>query len=77
MTAEIVVPQLGNEGEEAEVTEWVATEGSSVAEGEIVVVISTSKTEIEIEAPASGTLTDIYVAEGELTKTGSVLGKIN
>lgn len=76
MITEIIVPQLGNEGEEAEVSEWVFKEGAQVAKGDIVVVIATSKSEIEIEATESGTLTHIYVAEGELTKTGSVLGRI-
>ena len=76
MSVDILVPQLGNEVVEAEVTEWMVDEGESVNEGEVVVTIATSKTEIEIEAPATGTLKQIRAREGELITPGSVLGNI-
>ena len=76
MATEILVPQLGNEVTEAEVTEWAAAVGDSVSAGEIVVVISTTKAALEIEAPADGTLSEIRVDEGELTEVGAVLGVI-
>ena len=59
MATEILVPQLGNEVTEAEVTEWAATVGDSVSAGEIIVVISTTKAALEIEAPCDGTLSEI------------------
>ena len=76
MAMEILVPQLGNEVTEAEVTEWAASVGDSVSAGEIIVVISTTKAALEIEAPADGTLSEIRVDEGELTEVGAVLGVI-
>ena len=76
MATEILVPQLGNEVTEAEVTEWAATVGDIVSAGEIIVVISTTKAALEIEAPADGTLSEICIGEGELTEVGAVLGVI-
>ena len=76
MATDILVPQLGNEVNEAEVTEWVAAVGDEVKSGEIVVVISTTKAALEIEASADGTLSEIRVDEGELTEVGAVLGVI-
>ena len=76
MVMEILVPQLGNEVTEAEVTEWAAAVGDSVSAGEIVVVISTTKAALEIEAPSDGTLSEIRIGEGELTEVGAVLGVI-
>ena len=76
MAMEILVPQLGNEVTEAEVTEWAATVGDSVSAGEIIVVISTTKAALEIEASADGTLCELRVDEGELTEVGAVLGVI-
>ena len=76
MATEILVPQLGNEVTEAEVTEWAASVGDSVSAGEIIVLISTTKAALEIEAPADGTLSEIRVDEGELTEVGAVLGVI-
>ena len=74
MATEILVPQLGNEVSEAEVTEWAAAVGDSVSAGEVVVVISTTKAALEIESPVGGTLSEIRIGEGELTEVGAVLG---
>ena len=76
MAMEILVPQLGNEVTEAEVTEWAAAVGDTLSAGEIVVVISTTKAALEIEAPRDGTLSEIRIGEGELTEVGAVLGVI-
>ena len=76
MAMEILVPQLGNEVTEAEGTEWAATGGDSVSAGESIVVISTTKAALEIEAPCDGTLSEILIGEGELTEVGGVLGVI-
>ena len=76
MATDILVPQLGNEVTEAEVTEWVAAVGNTVTSGEVVVVISTTKATLEIEAPADGTLSEIRVDEGNLTEVVAVLGVI-
>ena len=76
MATEILVPQLGNEVTEAEVTEWVAAVGDDVSAGEVVVVISTTKAALEIEARCDGSLAEIRIGEGELTEVGAVLGVI-
>ena len=67
MATDIVVPQLGNEVTEAEITEWIASTGDHVKSGEVLVVISTTKTALEIESPVDGILSEILVNEGELT----------
>lgn len=72
----ILVPQLGNEIEEAEVTEWLFSEGDTVEKGDLVVVITTTKMAMEIEAPATGTLSRIAVEEGDLVAVGATLGEI-
>ena len=76
MATEILVPQLGNEVTEAEVTEWAANVGDAVSAGEVIVIISTTKAALEIEAPCDGTLAEIRLAEGHLTEVGAVLGVI-
>ena len=76
MTTEIVVPQLGTEITEAEITEWLKGAGETVDAGEPILVLSTTKMSMELEAPAAGTLSEIKVAEGELAEVGAVLGVI-
>ena len=76
MATNIIVPQLGNEATEAEITEWVVAVGDQVKSGEIVLVISTTKAALEIEAPCDGTLSEICLEEGELTEAGAVVGVV-
>jgi pyruvate/2-oxoglutarate dehydrogenase complex dihydrolipoamide acyltransferase (E2) component len=71
----VPVPQLGNEITEAEVTEWLKADGDTVAEGDQIVTITTTKMAIELEAPAAGTLR-IRIPEGEIAEVGAVLAEI-
>ena len=76
MATNILVPQLGNEVTEAEITEWLASVGDNVKSGEVIVVISTTKTALEIESPIDGVLSKILANEGELTEAGAIIGVI-
>ena len=77
MSTSILVPQLGNEITEAEITAWEVGVGDTVSEGDLVVTITTTKMAVEIEAPASGALTKISAQEGDLVDVGAVLGEIS
>lgn len=76
MDVPIVMPQLGNEIEEAQVDGWLKSVGDKVAEGEQVVTITTPKLTMEIEAPATGVLKEIRVAADEFASVGATLGLI-
>ena len=54
MDVPIVMPQLGVDIEEAQIDEWLKAEGDAVEEGEQVVIVTTPKVTLELEAPASG-----------------------
>lgn len=72
----VCVPQLGNEITEAEVTEWLVAEGDTVATGDPMVTISTTKMAIEIEAPAAGRVTGIAAQEGDIVAVSDILAQI-
>ena len=76
MDVPVVVPQLGNEITEAEVTEWLKAVGDSVEAGELIAVITTPKVSLEIEALAAGTLKEITLVEGDLAEVGAILAVI-
>lgn len=76
MATDIVIPQLGNEITEAEMTEWLVATGDKVEEGDPVLTITTTKMALDLDAPASGVLTEILVEAGELVEVGDVVGRI-
>jgi pyruvate/2-oxoglutarate dehydrogenase complex dihydrolipoamide acyltransferase (E2) component len=76
MDTNIVLPQLGNEIEEAQIDAWLKKVGDAVAKGEQLVVITTPKVTFEIEAPEAGTLKSILVEADEIASVGAILGVV-
>jgi pyruvate/2-oxoglutarate dehydrogenase complex dihydrolipoamide acyltransferase (E2) component len=72
----IVMPELGVDIEEAQIDEWLKAEGDVVEKGEQVVVVTTPKVTLEIDAPAAGVLKSIVVPADEIAKVGATLGII-
>ena len=64
MPTEVVLPRLGLTQEEGTVVRWIKPEGSTVKKGEPLFEVMTDKATVEVEAPASGVLLRILVAEG-------------
>lgn len=76
MTTKIVMPQLGESVVDGTVAEWLKQVGDHIEEYESLVRVSTDKVDTEIPSPASGTLLEIYVDEGETVDAGVLLGLI-
>jgi len=76
MNIPLLMPQLGNETTEAELTEWLKAVGDPVREGEQILIVTTTKLSLEIEAPATGVLKDIVVPEGDIAEIGATLAII-
>ncbi|MDP4299348.1 lipoyl domain-containing protein [Leptothrix discophora] len=77
MDIPVVMPQLGNEIEEALIQQWHKAVGETVAAGEALLTIETPKVTIDIEAPAAGVLKEITVPIDELAGVGATLGLID
>jgi pyruvate dehydrogenase E2 component (dihydrolipoamide acetyltransferase) len=76
METAVVMPQLGNEIEEALVDGWMKAVGDRIVGGEALLTVTTPKVTIEVEAPTSGTLTKILVGADELASVGATLAII-
>jgi pyruvate/2-oxoglutarate dehydrogenase complex dihydrolipoamide acyltransferase (E2) component len=65
MRVKVVMPKWGTGMNEGTIIKWLKSVGDRVEAGEMLVEIETSKTTQEMEAPASGTLSEILLPEGE------------
>lgn len=51
--------------------------GSSVADGDTILIIESMKMEIPVDAPGAGTLRELLVAEGDTVTEGQVLAVVH
>ena len=77
MTIEIKVPEMGESIVEATVGAWIKNEGDQIEAGETILELETEKVNLEVTAPATGTLETVNISEGEIVNVGTVLGTIN
>ena len=70
------MPSLGADMEVGRVTEWLVKVGDEVKRGDIVAVVETEKSTIEVEIFESGVIESIVVPEGEEVPVGAVLARV-
>ena len=75
-TIDIVTPTGGESVTEGTILEWSVKVGDTVDDGDTVVEISTDKVDMELPAPAGGTITEILAAEGETVTVGQVIARM-
>jgi pyruvate dehydrogenase E2 component (dihydrolipoamide acetyltransferase) len=74
---DIQMPQLGETVTEGTITRWLKSVGDHVDADEPLFEVSTDKVDSEVPAPASGTLSEILVQEGETAEVGTRLAVIS
>jgi 2-oxoglutarate dehydrogenase E2 component (dihydrolipoamide succinyltransferase) len=73
---DVVMPQMGVSVSEGTITKWFKQEGDPIEADEPLLEISTDKVDTEVPSPASGTVTQILVQEGETVAVGTKLAQI-
>jgi 2-oxoglutarate dehydrogenase E2 component (dihydrolipoamide succinyltransferase) len=74
---EVVVPVLSESVAEASLLSWLKHAGAFVQADETLLQLETDKVVLDIPAPASGVLTDIFIQENSTVKAGDVLARID
>ncbi|MEO1936753.1 MAG: dihydrolipoamide acetyltransferase family protein [Myxococcales bacterium] len=75
MSVQIQMPELSTEGEGATLATWLVAVGDHVEKGDVIAELETDKSTVELEAPATGTVTEFRVQEGtEGIAAGVILG---
>lgn len=70
------MPSLGADMEAGTVTQWLVKPGDEVRRGDIVAVVETEKSTIEIEVFENGVVDELVVPEGESVPVGAVLARL-
>jgi len=76
MIKNIILPDLGEGIEGAEVSEVAVAPGDTITAEDTILVLESDKASMEIPAEVTGTVTEISVAAGDEVKTGQILIKI-
>ncbi|MDV3244679.1 MAG: 2-oxo acid dehydrogenase subunit E2 [Nitrososphaerales archaeon] len=71
------MPDIGEGVAEGEILKWMVKEGDRVNEDQPLVEVMTDKVNVQIPAPRSGTISKIFVREGEIAKVGQTIVDIS
>ena len=71
-----MVPSLGESVTEATVSTWFKKVGDAVTQDEMLCELETDKVSVEVPAPASGTLAEIFAKDRATVQAGGKLGRI-
>ena len=74
---QVILPELGEGIEGANITYWYFKEGDTVKEGEDIVELATDKAAFNLPSPCTGVLTQILFNEGDTVKVGEALAIID
>ena len=73
---DVVTPSAGESVTEGTILEWRVKVGEEIRESDTIVDISTDKVDVELPAPASGTVAELLAAEGDTVTVGQVIARI-
>ncbi|MDR4482941.1 MAG: lipoyl domain-containing protein [Nitrospirales bacterium] len=71
MTTDIVMPQLGESIAEGTIVKWLIPLGGHVQKDESLLEVETDKVALDIPSPATGSLSEILIQEGETVPVGT------
>ncbi|HXD54817.1 MAG TPA: multifunctional oxoglutarate decarboxylase/oxoglutarate dehydrogenase thiamine pyrophosphate-binding subunit/dihydrolipoyllysine-residue succinyltransferase subunit [Solirubrobacteraceae bacterium] len=73
---DVVTPAAGESVTEGTILEWHVKVGDQIKADATIVEISTDKVDVELPSPATGTVAEILVAEGDTVTVGQVIARI-
>ena len=76
MAVEVLLEGTSGEVEYGTITRWLKQEGDQVSAGEVIAEVEVEKVNMEITAPASGTLSTILAVQGDEVKVGAPIAMI-
>ncbi|WP_329260943.1 2-oxo acid dehydrogenase subunit E2 [Actinoallomurus sp. NBC_01490] len=75
--AEFRMPSLGADMDAGTVSQWLVRPGDHVSKGDIVAVVETDKSTVEVECFDTGTVGELLIEPGQRVPVGTVLATIS
>lgn len=76
MATDIIMPQLGESTAEGTIVKWLVATGTHVEKDQTLLEVETDKVALEIPSPASGSLMEILIQEGETVPVGTPIARL-
>ena len=76
MAIDIVMPQLGESIAEGTIVKWLVPQGGHVQKGQSLLEVETDKVALEIPSPATGSLAEVLIQDGETIPVGTLLARL-
>ncbi|HUA12267.1 MAG TPA: multifunctional oxoglutarate decarboxylase/oxoglutarate dehydrogenase thiamine pyrophosphate-binding subunit/dihydrolipoyllysine-residue succinyltransferase subunit [Solirubrobacteraceae bacterium] len=73
---DVTTPAAGESVSEGTILEWRVKVGDPIVTDETIVEISTDKVDLELPSPATGTVAELLVDEGDTVTVGQVIARI-
>ena len=67
------MPSLGADMDEGTLLEWLVKPGDAVHKGEVIAVVDTAKSAIDVEAFETGVIAELLIEPGTLVPVGTPL----
>lgn len=77
MSAEIIIPPLGESVQEATIASISKKVGENIEVDELLIELETDKVTLEVNAPVSGVISELTISIGDTVRVGQVVGRIN
>ncbi len=71
MAETVIMPKWGLTMEEGTITEWMVGEDEPVEKGDILALVETEKTSVELPSPYAGIVARILIEDGETVPVGT------
>jgi len=71
MLSTLKMPKVGDAVDEVVIREIKVAPGASVSKGDTMFIVETDKAQVEVPAPADGTISKVLIAVDDDVKTGA------
>ena len=76
MAKDVIMPALGMAQETGTLLQWLKSPGDTVTKGKPLMEVETDKANVEVEAPASGILSNVSAQPGDVIPVGQTIASI-